>query len=322
MLNVASRGGAKDAQPRHKYLHLYRELFDNFIRFIPTMAPPKTCSLFVLTLTYCLWVVVAIAEHTAPTSTEAINRGVLQISNTVEHSNAYLPTTDSILPRPLYETNECPLDPKPMCEDPSCQGIMGTAFEQYTCSNQSPVHLLGRAGSVILSHCRCCPHLLVSCTDISCAAAPETNKCTAEPLQECICQTQEGRRKATHPDPEDRGSGPYLQPNNPPPYLGEDIVRLLGEFHQMGVFITRNETILQQMQLAGIDRPRPAGVMPNSSTTQESVTQDVTHLQSNASNGDTTHQGVAEDRDIRRTLVSFQAVLPTAVGGCGSYQSR
>lgn len=141
----------------------------------------------------------------------------------------------SILPGRLSSTHNCPDSPKLTCDDLSCQGIIAmpleSIFAKYTCSNQLPVELPGRATPVILAHCRCCPQVLdVSCAHKFCAAADDKFICQAEALRGCVCQTHEPMEDEDEEPEQDQLTqhrGPYLQPDFPPPYTGPSIMELL-----------------------------------------------------------------------------------------------
>jgi len=222
----------------------------------------------------------------------------------------------------LFQTGNCPLNPKPACEDPSCEGItsMGSNLAQYTCSNQRPVHLSEGSAPVIIFQCHCCPlPLHVTCTDSDCAATLGTRICLEYPLRGCACQTHEDRQQdATQPDPSDPGGRLYPQPNNPPPSSIEDMMRLLQRFHGMGRYVTRNETMLEQLRLAGVDPPREIGTANNVFVVEERTPPALARQGTNSSNSGSNQEEGTGQPEFTRTIVSLAAVIPTAVGVFGS----
>ncbi len=103
----------------------------------------------------------------------------------------------------LAEVQQCPVSPKPMCSDDSCQGSIFVSATQFLCSNESPFTAPdGR--SVILAGCRCCPlPIEVWCHDHHCDAPEDTRICTADELQDCVCMTGKDRLAAAEAAAED-----------------------------------------------------------------------------------------------------------------------
>ncbi|KAL0929866.1 uncharacterized protein CTRU02_215075 [Colletotrichum truncatum] len=105
---------------------------------------------------------------------------------------------DSIAtPLRLAEIQQCPVSPKPGCDDTNCQGARHQCATQYLCSNENPFTEPSSGRHLILAGCRCCPlpnH--VECSDFQCAAPAGTRVCTAEPLRDCTCQTTDDRVRA------------------------------------------------------------------------------------------------------------------------------
>jgi hypothetical protein len=165
-------------------------------------------------------------------------------------------TESSILPEHLSFTSNCPDTPKPTCDDSYCQGIIdmtaGSIFAKYTCSNQSPVYLVGRQTPAILAHCRCCPRVLdVSCTCSACAAAADTFVCQAEALRGCACQTHETLEDETEQAAQDLTSQhlrPPPQPDVLPPYSGPSIIELLRLSPLRQRFSVINDTLFKSTE--------------------------------------------------------------------------
>jgi hypothetical protein len=169
-------------------------------------------------------------------------------------------TWGSILPELLSFTNNCPNTPKPTCDDSSCQGIIdmtaGSIFAKYTCSNQSPVYLLGRHIPAILAHCRCCPRVPdVSCAHSACAAAADTFVCQAEALRGCACQTHDPLEDETEEAVQDLSSQhlrPPPQPDVLPPYSGPTIIELLRVSPLRQRFSVINDTLFESTEQAEV----------------------------------------------------------------------
>ncbi|KAH7303223.1 hypothetical protein B0I35DRAFT_447028 [Stachybotrys elegans] len=100
----------------------------------------------------------------------------------------------------LADIQQCPVSPKPMCEDNNCQGSTWVCPTQFLCSSETPVHAPdGRC--VVLTGCRCCPHPIdVWCSDSLCAAPEDTRTCVAEDLQGCMCMTGPERTRLAEED--------------------------------------------------------------------------------------------------------------------------
>lgn len=103
----------------------------------------------------------------------------------------------------LADVQQCPVSPKPMCSDDSCQGSILTCATQFLCSNESPFPASG-GRNVVLAGCRCCPlPIQVHCYDHKCGASEGTRICVSEQLQGCACQTGQDRLAAIEAEADD-----------------------------------------------------------------------------------------------------------------------
>jgi len=88
----------------------------------------------------------------AAVDTEVVGDDTPSIAGIGESHRANTAAGDNSSPGTLFQTGNCPLNPKPACEDPSCEGItgMGSNLAQYTCSNQRPVYLSEGSATAII----------------------------------------------------------------------------------------------------------------------------------------------------------------------------
>ncbi|KAK8080948.1 hypothetical protein PG997_008766 [Apiospora hydei] len=146
-----------------------------------------------------LWTCLALATLALATETNTNN----------STNDAASTTAPNPAPVRLADTQQCPVTPKPMCADPTCQGATYICPTQFQCSSELPfpfpfsfpasVSSEDDSGGrlAILAGCRCCPlPIHVHCTDHRCAAPAGARLCAAEPLQGCACQTAEDRLAA------------------------------------------------------------------------------------------------------------------------------
>ncbi|KAI1110463.1 hypothetical protein F5Y14DRAFT_428861 [Nemania sp. NC0429] len=128
-----------------------------------------------------LWVWVALTAMASATR-----------NNTNDHD-----TNTATTPVRLADLQQCPVSPKPMCDDENCEGSRFCGPTQFRCGSERPFpDSDGR--SLILAGCRCCPlPIHVECTDCQCAAPEGTRICVSEPLQGCTCQTMGDRVEAS-----------------------------------------------------------------------------------------------------------------------------
>lgn len=170
-------------------------------------------------------------------------------------------------PEQLFETGNCPTDPKLKCDDPSCTGMLGmhTEFEQYTCTNQSPVTILGRPAVVF--RCWCCPERFSTwCGNAPCAAPPGSRICQGETLRGCPCVTNEDRR-AVAVTPLYVEGPPLVIPRRTrtPVTSVENVWALLRQFHDLGHRLPSGESVYEST----LREARPPG--PNSRVGNESA---------------------------------------------------
>ncbi|KAK7955850.1 uncharacterized protein PG986_005072 [Apiospora aurea] len=141
-----------------------------------------------------LWTCLALATFALATETNTNN----------STNDAASTTAPDPAPVRLADTQQCPVTPKPMCADPTCQGATYICPTQFQCSSESPFPFPSPSPSpaedsrlAILAGCRCCPlPIHVHCADHRCGAPAGARVCAAEPLQGCACQTAEDRLAA------------------------------------------------------------------------------------------------------------------------------
>ncbi|KAI0440359.1 hypothetical protein F4803DRAFT_577847 [Xylaria telfairii] len=125
---------------------------------------------------YFYWITFATMIGATPENTDAINRDDAAIR--------------------LAEIQQCPVSPKPLCSDDSCQGSIFVGTAQFLCSNGTPFTAPDGL-SVILAGCRCCPlPIEVWCHDGHCGAPEDTRVCVADELRDCVCMTGKDRLAA------------------------------------------------------------------------------------------------------------------------------
>ncbi|KAK8052448.1 hypothetical protein PG993_003833 [Apiospora rasikravindrae] len=132
-----------------------------------------------------VWIFIALATITVATEPNSTN-------------DAARATATAPAPVRLADVQQCPVTPKPMCADPTCQGATYICPTQFQCSSESPFAADdGRGRLLILAGCRCCPlPIHVHCNDHRCGAPEGARVCAAETLQGCACQTAEDRLEA------------------------------------------------------------------------------------------------------------------------------
>lgn len=178
-------------------------------------------------------------------------------------------------PEQLFETGNCPTDPKLECSDPSCKGSLCIPgrFEQFTCTNRSPAMILGRPA--VAFRCWCCPlRLEVTCTDSLCDAPPDSRICQGETLRGCPCITNEERAAEAVSTLDVGGSPPPGVPRLAPMLTTtslENIHALMRQLHDMGQRNANGESALESLYRAA-GRPMPPGgnetAVPNETVAQ------------------------------------------------------